>query len=148
MRPLYSITAYFITTAIPLFAVASSHWTIESIVDKIVSEVLNPLIALLMILATVVFLWGVIQMLMNPDNEQKRTEGKKHMIWGIIGLTIMVSVWGIVGVLCNFFETCDIIMEGGEDRNGGDRNGEDRRGGDRGGGDRNGGDGPLPDRPF
>lgn len=95
----------------PLAAFAqSTDWTIESIVAKITEEVLNPLIALLMILATVIFLWGIIQMLANPDNEQKRSEGKKHIMWGIVGLFIMVSVWGIIKVLCNFFETCDIIF--------------------------------------
>jgi len=94
--------------ALPLYA--QTNWTIELIVDKIISEIINPLITILMVLATVMFLWGVMQMITSSDNEEKRSQGKKHIMWGIVGLFIMVSVWGIIQILCNFFDTCDLIF--------------------------------------
>src|SRR3989338_4327314 len=39
-------------------------------------------------------------------NQAKLDKGKKIMFWGIIGMFIMASAWGIVRILCNFFETC------------------------------------------
>jgi len=36
---------------------------------------------------------------MNRDKEDKRTAGKQHMIWGIIGMAIMVSVFGIINLI-------------------------------------------------
>lgn len=50
-------------------------------------------------LATAGFIWGMIQMFINPDNEEKRKKGKSYMIWGIIALFFMISIWGLVGVL-------------------------------------------------
>lgn len=97
---------FIVLGAFPLFAFATNHYTIDSIVGQIVKLIINPLITLLMVIGTLVFLWGIIEFLMNADNEEKRSIGKKHMVWGILGLFLMVSVWGIIQVLCNFFETC------------------------------------------
>lgn len=54
-------------------------------------------------LAIVAFIWGIIQMVINPENEEKRKAGKQYMVWGIIGLFVMVSIWALVGVLSNTF---------------------------------------------
>jgi hypothetical protein len=50
-------------------------------------------------LALLAFFWGVAQFIWGGD--EKRAEGKQHMIWGIVGLFVMVSVWGLVGFLGN-----------------------------------------------
>ena len=66
---------------------------------------------LLFILATVSFIWGVIQYFLNAENEEKRKKGKSFMLWGIIALFVMVSVWGLVGVLSNTFGTKTLIPQ-------------------------------------
>ncbi|MEK7143703.1 MAG: hypothetical protein AAB756_02635, partial [Patescibacteria group bacterium] len=33
----------------------------------------------------------------------KRKEGKQFMIWAVIALFVMISVWGLVGVLADAF---------------------------------------------
>ena len=58
---------------------------------------------LLFALATVGFIWGIIQMFLDPNNEEARKKGKSFMLWGLIGLFVMVSMWGIVGVLDSTF---------------------------------------------
>ncbi len=51
----------------------------------------------LIIAATVVaFFWGVFQFVFSPE---KKEEGKSMMLWGITGLFVMVSLWGIIGFL-------------------------------------------------
>jgi len=94
-------------------ALAQSQYTIASLVQRIIELVINPLIMLLMVAGTAVFLWGLVEFLMSPDNEEKRTIGKRHMLWGIIGLFLMASAWGIVYVLCDFFQTCALVNIGG-----------------------------------
>jgi uncharacterized membrane protein len=47
------------------------------------------------------FLFGVFEFLSNQENEEKKTQGKKHMVWGIIGLTIMIGVWTILDIVLN-----------------------------------------------
>ena len=52
-------------------------------------------ITFLMIIATLWFIWTVIQFITTSD-ATKRTEKRKQMVAGIIGLIIIVCIWGIV----------------------------------------------------
>ena len=66
--------------------------------------IINPLILFLFALALVFFLYGVFKFIANLGNEEKKTTGKSHMLWGIVGLTIMMGVWAILGVILNTME--------------------------------------------
>jgi hypothetical protein len=61
------------------------------------------IIPLIIALAMVMFIWGVVQYVINSDEEAKKEKGKQFMIWGIIGLTVMIGVWGLVRILGNTF---------------------------------------------
>lgn len=55
-------------------------------------------------LAVVMFIWGAVKFfIINADEEAKRAQGKQFMIWGIIALAVMISVWGLVGILGDTF---------------------------------------------
>jgi len=73
--------------------------TVNTFVDNLNAAVINPLIQLLIGLAAVVFLWGVFEYLLNGDNPDKRNQGTRHILWGLIGLVIMFSVQGILALL-------------------------------------------------
>ncbi len=62
---------------------------------------LGKTIPLLITLALVAFMYGVIQYLINGEDENKRKEGRKFMLWGIISLFVMLGVFGILQVLGN-----------------------------------------------
>jgi hypothetical protein len=64
---------------------------------------LKTILPFLFALATVAFIWGIIQFYLNPDNEEKRKKGKSFIIGGLIGLFVMISMWGLVGILTNTF---------------------------------------------
>lgn len=64
--------------------------------------VFNEIIGVLFALATVYFAWGIIQMIQGSGNEKKIEDGRRHMVWGIIGMVIMAGVWGIVALLKDF----------------------------------------------
>ena len=60
----------------------------------------NSLIPLLFAVALLIFIWGVVKFLIvNADEEAKRSQGKQFIIWGLIGLTVMVAVWGLVRIV-------------------------------------------------
>ncbi|MEI7765242.1 MAG: pilin [bacterium] len=63
----------------------------------------SSVIPLLFVLAVASFVWGVIQYVINSNEESKRAKGRDFMIWGIIALVVMVSIWGLVGILRNTF---------------------------------------------
>jgi hypothetical protein len=50
---------------------------------------------LLMSLSVVLFFWGIVKFIW----QDKKEEGKSHMIWGIIGLFVLFTIWGLVKFL-------------------------------------------------
>ncbi len=60
-------------------------------------------IPLLFTLAFLFFLWGMITYIRNADDIKKREESKKFIYWGVLGLTVMVGVWGIVRIVTTTF---------------------------------------------
>lgn len=53
--------------------------------------------------ATVVFLWGVFQMIKGASDPGARNTGKQHIVWGIIGFVVMSAVYTILEILMNTF---------------------------------------------
>lgn len=78
-------------------------------VDKVNSLILVPLIALLMGVAFLVFLYGCAQYIMNADNETARAEGKKHILWGVIGLVVMISAYAIIRIALATFGLTPVL---------------------------------------
>lgn len=63
---------------------------------------LDQLVVFLIALAVVWFIWNVIRYTMSSD-EEKKAAAKSQMIWGIIAIAVIVSVWGLVAILQNVF---------------------------------------------
>jgi len=80
------------------FAQTASE-TVGTLMDKINKVIINPLITLLFAIAMVYFIWGVVEFIMGAGSEEKRATGRRHMIWGIVGMAIMAGVWGIIRVI-------------------------------------------------
>lgn len=72
---------------------------VDSFLDNLAEEVLDPIVYLLFALAIIYFVFGAVKFMLNADNPTERDSGKSAMIWGIIGLFIMVGVYGIVWFL-------------------------------------------------
>ena len=97
-KTLTQITASALFT-VPLFAYAA---TVIDVLNG-TSAVLNRVIPILMVVATIVFLWGIIRYVTAQGEEDKLTEGKRFIVFGLIGLFIMVAIWGVVRALVNQF---------------------------------------------
>lgn len=78
--------------------------TIEGIVSRITS-ILNLIIPIIFAIATIVFFWGIVLFITSGGDEEKRKEGRAYIIYGLIGLFVMIAVWGIVNVMIGFFFT-------------------------------------------
>jgi hypothetical protein len=51
-------------------------------------------------LSFLVFVWGVLNYLfLHGGNEEKRAEGRQFILWGVLGMVILFSVWGLVNML-------------------------------------------------
>ncbi len=63
---------------------------------------LNAVVPVLIALGVVYFVWGVITFVIASDEEAKTT-GRNRIIYGIIGLAVIIGMWGLVNVLKNTF---------------------------------------------
>jgi heme A synthase len=82
------------------------------------------IIPLLIAIAVIVFFWGIIKYIGSQGDADKRTEARGLMIWGVVALFVMVSVWGLVGILKNTFSvngggtpTAPAVPYGGDNNN-------------------------------
>jgi hypothetical protein len=66
-------------------------------------DMVSNFIPVLLIVAVVTFLAGVVRFVGAGDNEEKRSSGRQVMIYGIIVLFVMVSLWGFVGIISKTF---------------------------------------------
>ncbi|MFZ2150216.1 MAG: hypothetical protein WAV15_03590 [Minisyncoccia bacterium] len=96
-----------------LFSTKIAYATLDSFLLNVSNTIINPLIIFLFALAMVFFLYGVLEFILNQENEEAKTNGKSHMLWGIIGLTIMMGVWTILGMIIKTFNIQDVDVRGG-----------------------------------
>jgi hypothetical protein len=64
------------------------------------SSLFQTIIYLIMAASVVYVVWGAFLMI---RSEEKREEGKQIIYHGIIGLFVMISIWGLVSILDNTF---------------------------------------------
>ncbi len=62
-------------------------------------ELVNPIIALLTGLAVVYFVWNVLRFIMSAGDEKGRGTAKNGIIYGVVGLFVLFSFWGLVELL-------------------------------------------------
>lgn len=76
---------------------------LNQFLDKVVVQIINPIILLLSAVAFVVFVWGLFQFIRKAGDETARTEGKQAILWGLIGLVIIFGAYGIINVALGTF---------------------------------------------
>ena len=99
-----------LATIIPniVFAADGRH-SIEGIFTNI-AEIITKLFPIVVFLALIVFMFGIVRMLMGTDKgTTKKIELNENMVWGIIGLMVIISVWGLVSLVAN---SLDITLGG------------------------------------
>jgi Type IV secretion system pilin len=76
---------------------------LETIILNIYEYILNPVIQAGFAVALIVFLWGCLQFIIykQQGDSSKIADLKKHMIYGVLGMFIMASVFGILQVIAN-----------------------------------------------
>lgn len=80
---------------------SAARGTLEGLMCK-VGSLLNAVIPVLIALGVVYFVYGVITFVISDDEEAK-TKGRDRIIYGIIGLAVIIGMWGLVNLLRNTF---------------------------------------------
>lgn len=70
------------------------------LIANIKANILNPVIILLFALALLVFLYGVFKFIINLSSSTELEKGWNHILWGLVGMAIMVSAYGLINLIC------------------------------------------------
>jgi hypothetical protein len=89
--------------ALPALALAQ---TIDSVFVKVLT-LINYLTIIVVALSVLAFFWGLFLFITKAGEE--KSEGRHIMIWGILALFVMMSVWGLVSVLGNTFGVSNTV---------------------------------------
>lgn len=65
--------------------------------------IIQPLVVLLLVAGVAYFIWGVATYILNADKPDERKKGTQHLIWGVLGIVIMVGVIGIIRIARSTF---------------------------------------------
>lgn len=71
--------------------------------DRIVTHLIDPAVKVVFALGLLMFLWGIVEFLWALKDGKVDETGKQHMLWGMVGMLIMVSVYGIIALIMNTF---------------------------------------------
>ncbi len=67
-------------------------------INNVTGLIIQPIILLLFALAMFYFVQGAITFISKSDDPKARETGRNHMIWGVLGFFIMVSVFTILKI--------------------------------------------------
>lgn len=70
----------------------------NDLILKFADAVINPAIKGLFVIALLMFLWGVLQFVKNADDEGARKTGRNMILWGVVGMAIMIGAAGIIRI--------------------------------------------------
>jgi len=101
MKKALLLTALF--ASVPLMAAAQNL----SDILQVFANFINALIPFFIALAVLFFIWGVFSYITAGDDAEKRKAGQGRMIYGIIAIFVIVSVWGLVNLLESQFQLDD-----------------------------------------
>jgi len=107
------LTGFSLFALTPMLAFAQGNSDLGNVEEFIesIGELVNLLIPIVFALALLFFLWGLAKYIFAAGNEEAKESGKRIMIWGIIALFIMASVWGIVAFLQDLFGVTETTID-------------------------------------
>jgi|SRR3989344_5333514 len=102
LLPVVSYAEPCISPGNPVNCTPAATTDFKSLVNKIIENI-NYLMVLVVGLAVFVFIWGIFRYFVAGANEKKVEEARNVLIYGLLGIFIMLSVWGLVNILINTF---------------------------------------------
>jgi dipeptide/tripeptide permease len=91
----------------PLLVFAQGGTVIRTSDDvlQIIRDFVTQATPIIIGLAVFVIIYGVFRYIVQADNEEARKSGKKFIFWGVIGVFVMISIWGLVNIVLNILPT-------------------------------------------
>ena len=65
--------------------------------------ILSTIVTILFVLAIAVFAWGIVKMILAAGDPEKVKEARGIIIWGVIAIAVLASLFGLVTYLRTVF---------------------------------------------
>ncbi len=91
-------------------APAAPFKNVTEVLKYLTCLILQSVIPLLFAVALAVFVWGTVKFIQASDSAEKE-QGRQFMLWGVIALAVMLSVWSLTAVLNNTFGLRTVIPQ-------------------------------------
>ncbi len=88
----------FLLTTCLLPLMSHGQQTIRSIIERVV-DLITLALPVVVALTLLFVLWGGVKHIFVSGDAEGREKARQALVWGVIILFVMVSVWGIVAVL-------------------------------------------------
>lgn len=79
---------------LPFFTFAQELGKTKTLFGSVKTLITGTLIPLVFSLALLMFFWGVVKYIKSEGSAKE--DGRKIMIWGVVAMFVMASIWGIV----------------------------------------------------
>ena len=89
----------------PLTAFAQNQITNINSLTVTLTNIGTTVISILIALGVIWIVYNAVRFIMAADKPEERSERGKAMLWGIVGLFIILSIWGLVAILTGTFST-------------------------------------------
>jgi hypothetical protein len=68
-----------------------------------ITNTINIFVGVLAGIAILIFFWGLALFILRGDDKTEHKKGRRLMLWGLLGIFILFSVWGLVAMLGTIF---------------------------------------------
>jgi hypothetical protein len=75
----------------------------DTVLQNIIELIFSPLYQLVTVSAFIYFLYGVVKFIADMQDPEKKNTGKAHMMYGLLGLFIILSVGAILRLFNDIF---------------------------------------------
>ena len=82
---------------------AGGSGTVSWIIYRMINIIISLTYLILLPLCFLLFFYGISKYLYNSDNEEARSNGKGFMIWSVIAIFVISTMWGLSLFLSNQF---------------------------------------------
>jgi len=83
----------------------------QGFLAKLNAAIFFPLITLMMAVALLVFLYGCFEYIKNSTSQEGRQTGSRHILWGVIGMLVMLSAFAILEIAASTFDLDDELND-------------------------------------
>lgn len=97
-----ALTALVITAPLMAFAAGNAQDLVTPVANQILTTV-KILVTVVFVLAVVAFGWGIVQFIFAGGDPAALGKAKSFLLWGVIGIAVMASVFGLTQFLQQYF---------------------------------------------